>query len=72
MPYITVVLKNGTTIPVPDADTAEWVFERPAIGGTQIANDVRRLKCMRASTVVARFNAEDVAGYTWRDAEYQR
>ena len=64
MPFINVILKNGTAVPVPDADRADWVSERRHTAATA---DELRLICRRGETVLARFDADQVAGYVWRD-----
>lgn len=66
MPYVNVVLKNGTQIPVPDADVAEWVSERLAASSSVPASTLR-LICRQGERVLARFDAHDASGYVWRD-----
>jgi hypothetical protein len=68
MPFVEVVLKDGTKIVVPDADSAEWIREPSSADmPRQQTNLVRRLICKKAESVIARFNSEDVAGYVWHD-----
>lgn len=66
MPFINVILKNGTSVAVPDADEAAWVSERPFPGATE--SEVR-LVCKQGDRVLAKFLGDDVSGYVWRDGK---
>jgi len=62
-----VVLKNGSQIIVPDADSADWDAQRTHTGGPTL---VLRLVCRRgADQDVGRFDAEQIAGYVWTDGK---
>ena len=70
MPYINVILKDGTRIPVPDATSAGWAVETRADGASrESSNLILRLVVKNGDAVVARFNNEDTAGYVWVDGK---
>lgn len=66
MPFIYVVLKNGTKVAVPDADEADWMQER-LYPGSDSGASILRLVCKRGNVVLGRFNADDISGYVWQD-----
>ncbi|MCC6489026.1 MAG: hypothetical protein IT364_16120 [Candidatus Hydrogenedentes bacterium] len=73
MPYVYVVLKNGTSVAVPDADKADWETERESINrmGSSMASNpsAMRLVCRNGENVIAKFNEKDVAGWVWHDGK---
>ena len=71
MPFVYVVLKNGTQVAVPNADKAEWETERESINRMGAAGQISamRLVCRNGETVVAKFNEKDVAGWVWHDGK---
>ncbi|MDA0265198.1 MAG: hypothetical protein O3A93_13030 [Chloroflexi bacterium] len=71
MPYINIVLKNGTLIPVDDADDVAWVNEWSYDGATG-THRIIRVVCKRGEDVRAKFNADDVSGYTWHNGNRLR
>ena len=64
MPFINVILKDGTKVTVPDATKAQWVSEPVAVGATAVAI---RLVCTDGDKILGKFNSDSIAGYTWHD-----
>ena len=65
MPYIHVVLKNGTRIPVPDAETAGWENKFPFPGAS--TRQVILVCKNEQGREVGEFLQGDVIGWVWHD-----
>lgn len=70
MPYMYVVLKSGTQLPIADAESADWVKE-PEYTGAPGEKDVLRLVFRRGEKVLAKFNGDDVSGFIWHDGAHR-
>ena len=66
MSKVKVVLKDGATVEILGADSADWLGQQKHVGANaaSVSGFQVRLVVKEGERIAARFNGDDVAGYT--------